>query len=279
VTLLEEIEIQNSDAARNRGIEAARGEILAFTDQDCIVEPTWLKRLLANHEEPCWGGFAGRILAYPSRNLISCYCARAKVLGLSRQREAFFQPDGMGERLCSHVSILYYHSDIQLPTGLVNPHTANVAYRRIVFEKVGYFDQKMVPSAGDFDLAWRLQTQTDWRIAMVPEAVVYHQHRTNLAGLASMYRHYGGGYAALAIKYSSAPERTARQLMATGFIIAALTVPAHFFKAFILPVRAIRRRSDDLFWSEPFLELIASIYYNYAKAQVARRFLASRARV
>jgi glycosyltransferase involved in cell wall biosynthesis len=40
VTLLEETEIQGSYAARNRGIEAAQGEILAFTDADCVVEPT-----------------------------------------------------------------------------------------------------------------------------------------------------------------------------------------------------------------------------------------------
>jgi GT2 family glycosyltransferase len=276
VTLLEETEIQGSDAARNRGIEAAGGEILAFTDADCVVEPTWLKRLLASHKEPCWGGFSGRTLAYPSSNLLARFCAYAKVLDLSRLQESFFQPDGMGEHLCSQVSILRFHSDIQLPIGLINPHTANVAYRRIVLETIGSFDPMLLPTGGDFDLAWRLQTQTDWKIAIVPDAIVYHQHRMNLASFTSMYRRYGGGYAVLAIKHSRAPERTARQLMATGLIVAALTIPAHFLKALMLPVRALGRRPDAIFWSGPLLELAASTYYNYGKAEVAWGYLASR---
>ena len=270
VTLLEETEIQGSYAARNRGIEAAQGEILAFTDADCVVEPTWLKRLLVSHKEPRWGGFAGRTQTYPSSNVLARYCAHAKVLDLSRQLESFFQPDGMGERLCSRLSILDYNSDIALPPGLVNPHTANVAYRRLVFEKIGCFDP-MLPTGGDFDLAWRLQTQTNWEIAIVPDAIVWHQHRTNLAGFTSMYRRYGHGYAFLALKYSRNPKRTARQLMVAGLIIAALTIPAHILKALMLPARAIGGRPGSPYWSEPVLELIASAYYNYGKAEVARR--------
>jgi len=276
VTLLEETEIQGSDAARNRGIEAAKGEILAFTDADCVVEPTWLKRLLANHEELHWGGFSGSTRAYPSSNLIARYCAHAKVLDLSRQHEALFQPDGMGERLCSRIPVLDYRPHIPLPTGLINPHTANVAYRRGVFEKIGYFDQKMLPTGGDFDLAWRLQTQTDWQIAIVPDAVVYHQHRENLAGFTSMYRSYGGGYAILALKYSSDPERVARQLMVGGLMMMALTIPAHLLKVLMLPVKAIGRRPDASFWSEPILELLASLCYSCGKVEVARRWLAGK---
>ncbi|TEU16555.1 MAG: glycosyltransferase [Anaerolineales bacterium] len=273
VTLLEETEIQGSDAARNRGVEAAKGEILAFTDADCVVEPTWLKRLLANHEELHWGGFSGSTRAYPSSNLIARYCAHAKVLDLSLQQKSLFQPDGMGERLCSRISVLDYRSHISSPTGLFNPPTTNVAYRRVVFEKIGYFDQKMLPTGGDFDLAWRLQTQTDWQIAIVPDAVVYHQHRENLAGFTSMYRSYGGGYAILALKYSSDSERTARQLMVGGLVIMALTIPAHLLKVLMLPVKAIGRCPDALFWSEPILGLMASFYYNYGKADVAQRWL------
>jgi hypothetical protein len=182
----------------------------------------------------------------------------------------------MGERLCNRISLLDYHSDISLPAGLINPPTANVAYRRVVFEKIGCFDHMMLPTGGDFDLAWRLQTQTDWQIAIVPDAVVYHQHRENLAGFTSMYRSYGGGYAILALKYSSAPERSARQLIVGGLIIIALTIPAHVLKVLMLPVKAIGRRPDALFWSEPILEFIASLYYNHGKVEVARRWLSSR---
>lgn len=271
VKLLQETAIQSSYAARNRGIEAAKGEILAFTDADCVVERTWLERLLADRLEPRWGGFSGATKSYPTRNLIARFCAHAKVLDLSRQQQFFFQPDGMGERLCSRIPVLDWRSHIDLPANLSNPHTANVAYRRTVLEEIGYFDLQLT-TGGDFDLAWRIQTQTDWRIAIVPDAVVYHQHRLSLADFTSMYRRYGNGYAILALKYSNAPERTARQLMAAGLIIGLLTIPAHLLKALMLPVRAVGSRPDALFWAEPILELIASACYNLGKAEVAQRF-------
>jgi len=274
VTLLEETEIQSSYAARNRGIEAAKGEILAFTDADCVVEPTWLKRLLANHKEPRWGGFLGTIKAYPPANLIERHSAQEWMMfDLSLLQRSPFQTYTMGERLCSRV--LDYRSRILLPTDLISPPTANVAYRRTLFEKTGCFDQRMT-TGGDFDLAWRLQTQTDWHIAIVPDAVVYHQYRVSLTDIMSLYRRYGNGYTILALKYSSDPERTAWQLMVGGLMIMALTVPAHLLKVLMLPVKAIGRRPDALFWCEPILELVASLCYNYGKAEVARRWLSGK---
>ncbi|TEU12514.1 MAG: glycosyltransferase family 2 protein, partial [Anaerolineales bacterium] len=135
VALLEETEIQSSYAARNRGIEAAKGEILAFTDADCVVEPTWLKRLLANQEESRWGGFSGIIEAYPPTNLIERYCAQVGMgmFDLSHLQKPLFQADSGGERLCSRVPVLDYRLHVVLPANLISPPTANVAYRRIVF--------------------------------------------------------------------------------------------------------------------------------------------------
>jgi glycosyltransferase involved in cell wall biosynthesis len=270
VTLLEETEIQSSYAARNRGIEAAKGEILAFTDADCVVEPTWLKRLLANHEEPRWGGFAGNIVTYPPANLIERYCVHEKMFDLSSLQKPYFQAHGRGERLCSQVPALDYRSHILLPASLINPPTANVAYRRIVFEEIGYFDQRMT-SGGDLDLAWRLQIQTDWQIAIVPDAIIYHKHRTNLRGLASLYRNRGIGCATLALKYGDDPERIPRQLMAQGVLLMVLTVPSHLLRILLRPLEAIGRRLDALFWTEPILTLLCALFHHYGKLESAWR--------
>jgi GT2 family glycosyltransferase len=146
---------------------------------------------------------------------------------------------------------------------------ANGAYRRIVFEKIGTFDQQM-PIGGDFELAWRLQTQTDWQIALVADAVVYHQHKTNLASLTSMYRRYGISYALLALKYGHDPERIAWQLMAESLLLMVLTVPSHLLRFLIRPLGAISRQPDILFWSEPILTLVCALYYRYGMFEGVR---------
>jgi glycosyltransferase involved in cell wall biosynthesis len=46
-------------AARNRGVEAARGEVIAFTDDDCRPSPRWLRELDAELRRGCAAGVAG----------------------------------------------------------------------------------------------------------------------------------------------------------------------------------------------------------------------------
>lgn len=270
VTLLEETEIQSSYAARNRGIEAAKGEILAFTDADCVVEPTWLKRLLADHGEPRWGGFLGNLKPFPPGNLIERYYAHMGILNLEHRQGPYFHADSMGERLCSRIPAMDYRTHMLLPDHTVNIIAGNVAFKRIALEEIGYFDQWMT-GGGDADLGWRLQTQTDWQIAMVPEAIVYHRNQDNLADLVSVYRRYGHNYATLALKYGNDPERIAWQLMAESLLLMVLTVPSHLLRILIRPLEAINRRPDILFWAEPVLALLCALYHHYGKLEGLRR--------
>jgi len=60
-------------AARNLGIKNARGEIICFTDDDCIADKRWLEELVKEFTDEGIGGVGGRILAYNPRRIVEEY--------------------------------------------------------------------------------------------------------------------------------------------------------------------------------------------------------------
>jgi cellulose synthase/poly-beta-1,6-N-acetylglucosamine synthase-like glycosyltransferase len=149
--------------ARNRGIREASGEIVAFTDGDCIAHPDWLASGLAGFTEPRIGCVAGEIEAHPPKIFAQHYAERHKALSQTYTLTQAFKP---------------------------YPQTANAFYRRSVLEELRYFDTSLV-IVEDADLAWRMQDELGLTIAFRPEAIVYHQHRETLRELLRQRRGYG----------------------------------------------------------------------------------------
>jgi glycosyltransferase involved in cell wall biosynthesis len=113
-------ERRGASYARNRGIEESKGEILAFTDADCVVTTGWLRELVQGFEDDGIGGVEGETVAYLPVTLVECYRARM--------------------RSFSHIG----RTDNPLSP---YANTANVAFRREVFNRLGLFDTRF-PSAG-----------------------------------------------------------------------------------------------------------------------------------
>lgn len=166
LTVLHEKERQSSYAARNRGIRHASGEVLAFTDSDCVVDPKWLRELLAEGDDPSLGCFAGRIVSFSPQTLA----------------EQFADLDEENHNQERSLSVGY----------LPSANTANVAYRREVFDRIGLFDQNL-KSGGDAELTWRMKLKTDYRISYQNDAIVLHRHRATLRSLFSQHIRYGEG--------------------------------------------------------------------------------------
>jgi cellulose synthase/poly-beta-1,6-N-acetylglucosamine synthase-like glycosyltransferase len=277
VKLLYERKKQSGFAARNVGVRAAAGEAIAFTDADCVAHPDWLRHLLTDFRENRWGGFGGGFESYQPRNDVQRHLSNTSATCFTPEFkcQSFLAPQSRGELLCSRLGFLDYRSSIRLPSNLKNPPTANVAYRRQIFDEIGYFDPRFT-SGGDLEFAWRLQTQTHWQIKIVPQALIYHQHRADLAALANQYRKNGWGYGLhilnQALKCGSNPHVVARQMAMESLILIGLSTANHALAFGGRLARSLfRRPPDTLYLKTPLLTMLGSVNFYYGRLVAARK--------
>ena len=166
VRIFEEKSAQSSYAARNLGIREAKGELIAFTDADCVVDSHWLEQLAQSFgKDSSIGGVAGETKAYNPKTIIELY----------QQTRKHLWPKFLSN---SHSSV-------------ISP-TCNVMYKASVLESVGCFNSTLI-SGGDYDLAYRILNKKSGKIVVNQEAIVFHKHRRGLKEFLKQYYRYGVG--------------------------------------------------------------------------------------
>ena len=159
-------------AARNKGIENAKGDTIALLDSDCIVDENWLSEGEAGTNYFDISG--GTILPYNPTNWIEVYCDKRKLLqNLKRCLECNYMP------------------------------TANMFVRKEVFQKIGKFDTAF-QWAEDVDFSWRAFL-AGFKLGITNGAIVYLKYEVKLLDLYTQYFKYGYGIYFLKSKYDKLP--------------------------------------------------------------------------
>ena len=139
-------------AARNKGLLNASGEVIAFTDSDCVVDRNWLKHLVTPLRNKQVGITGGKILAKRPCNEIESF----------------------GETIHDHNTAI----NVFKPPYVI---TMNWASRLAVLKEANFFNEDFI-RCEDAELSHRIFV-SGYKIIYAPEAIVYHGNEKNLFGL------------------------------------------------------------------------------------------------
>ena len=164
--------------ARNRGIAAARGALVAFTDDDCNVDRDWMQAIVD---------------AFASRPQLS-------ILG------GMVSPAADSDRTVSLRTHAEVKDVVSADAILATMSGCNMVFRREVFGRIGCFDPafgkgRRIGSAEDLDLMYRA-LRRGLSIFYLPHVVVRHAHgRDSDLAVAEVNREYVRGRGAFYWKF------------------------------------------------------------------------------
>lgn len=159
--------------ARNEGIYAANGEIVAFTDSDCAVDPDWITFLVHRFLSENFAAVGGPNLPPAEDHWIPEVVARS--------------PGGP-----THVLLTDFEAE-HIPG-------CNMAFWRDKLLEVGVFDPIYRAAGDDVDICWRLQN-AGYKIGFAASALVWHRRRATIGAYLSQQRGYGRAESLLYFKH------------------------------------------------------------------------------
>lgn len=241
------------DFARNSGARASSGDIVLYTDDDTELHEHWIENTVAAFDMPDIVAVTGLVLPATLKSEAQWIFETEWSFGRGFDR-IDYGPD-------------FYRATRRhgCPAWIIGAG-ANMAFRRTIFDKIGYFDERLdvgqAGCSGDSEYWYRILA-AGHVCRYEPTAVMLHHHRLDLSGLASQIFHYMRGHtAALLVQY----ERTGDK---GNLYRAFIALPAHYTRC--LAGRLTDGRTGaERFLGDQIKGALAGIWF-YARSRRPRR--------
>lgn len=186
------------DIARNTGARYAKNEIVAYTDDDVIVDENWTKQLKKLFTEPKTMAITGLVI--PISLATKAQYTFEKFWGFNNG----YLPKLFDEKYFAD------HVNEGVPVWNIGAG-ANMAFRREIFDHVGWFDERLDVGAsgcsGDSEFWYRILAE-GYHCHYFPQLFVYHQHREELQSLKKqIFSYMRGQVSSILVQYENYHNR------------------------------------------------------------------------
>jgi glycosyltransferase involved in cell wall biosynthesis len=211
--------------ARNTGLANATGDIVAYTDDDCLPEKDWLANTLRNFSDPAVGACTGRIVQHNREGLqgglfhgefsalqpettqhntedVSGFFEEVAGQDLGLERRVFSEKDiqfSVGFILSNVSNVFSKHMKSRAPVPYCIGCGASMTFRKELFKKAGNFDERFgsvapLGACDDIEMLYRV-LKSGHRLVYEPTAVVLHKQRFSVQEVFNTRYHYSFGNA------------------------------------------------------------------------------------
>lgn len=206
------------NAARNTGIKHSNGQIIAFTDADCVVPEDWIKKIVEDFRDLQVGCIGGSVKG-DGDGFFSRYADESVMPAVRAFKK---------REVLDNVKLLFCY-----------PAGCNMAFRREAFEKVGGFDETIVYSFDEDELVEKV-CKAGYKMVIDPDVLIKHKHRSTLKELLKQTFKYGRGSGFLLRR------RWTKTVFSTWFLFCLIGFITWLFILATLTISTVTTRSSFL---------------------------------
>jgi glycosyltransferase involved in cell wall biosynthesis len=236
------------DIARNAGARAAKGSVIAYTDDDVELHPWWVYQVNETFAKTSASAMTGLVIASELKTESQQIFERYWTFNRG-YTDKLFDP-----------YFLIEHLEEGPPVWEIGAG-ANMAFRRTAFERAGYFDERLDVGAagcnGDSEMWFRILLKGG-SINYNPRAVVFHEHRREIKSLKKQLFSYMRGFTVAALIQQSQNSNAGYRKH------LYYKLPVHYFKLIARGFPGYRSRFTTVF--DELKGVLSGIrYYNIHK--------------